>query len=141
MELSEQFYGKMQLASWITEKYSQDEIKKLIDRIPYEDTRKVLTPHFWTIGPREGKAGIWLYCQTEDKDYYNVNRQIASITYKDNLIIVMDYDLVSYLLEKRCSASSLGRKLDYFLRGDFTDIPPIHMDDLYEMLYEMKGVK
>ncbi len=141
MDISEQFYGKTQLASWITKNYSNAAIKNLIDKIPQEEAHKALYPHFWTIGPKENKSGIWLYGQSDDKEYYNFNREIISISLSvvdPNTIIVLDYEKVAYVLRKRCSASSLARTLDYFLRGDYCDIPPIHMDDLYEMLNELK---
>lgn len=139
MNLSEQFFGTTEISEWILDQYSNAAIETLIDKIPYKESTATIFPHFWTIGPSETMSGIWLYGQSDIKNFFNFKRKIISITYVNpNNIIVFDYNKVGYMLNKKYSASSLARTLDYFMRGDYCDIPPIHMDDLYNMLGDRK---
>ncbi|MFW9877017.1 MAG: hypothetical protein ACFFG0_28320 [Candidatus Thorarchaeota archaeon] len=135
--LSEQFYGEMRLANWITKKYSSENIRKLINKFPYDKKRQPIELDFWTMGPKKDKTGIWLYGQSDNKDYYSFDMIVESITVLDyNNLIVHDWKKTPFLLKKDRSASSLARKLDYFLHGAYTDIPPMHMDELFDCVCE-----
>lgn len=136
MSISEQFFTKIILATWIAQ--SSKTLKVLRNKIGFISDPEMYPDDtvLWSIGPIANRPDkLFVYLQTKTgsttKEIYSINPIPESCYF-----MVFCSDMQWHKLDKNRSAYALAKTLDMFLHGHYTDVPPLGTDELLDMLEE-----
>lgn len=149
-DISKQFYGRLNIAKWITAEYNEDKIKNLINRVG-------MTPPFppelsmWVLGPRPDKKGLYLYAHIEASDRtavfseevlslnpsYNIKLLENKIYHLLSHVLVYTSDKRWYTLKLHKSAIAVAKRLDMLLHGSYTDVVLLDAYELFDTIEDL----
>jgi hypothetical protein len=130
-DISQQFQGELVIADWIEKAITEENLSIFTNAHKFEPEilvkmgLEVKEVKFWTIGPKEhhGKS-LFLYGHLVGGG--SIEREITSINPEDgaNFVVRVKYGHW-YRINLNESIFNYAKKMDMFLSGAYTDVPPL----------------
>lgn len=137
MDLATQFHSP---ALYEHPKYISDcldDAQHLVDKKPFDkpSLKDIERLNMWVMGPRKGHAGgvyVWGCPISSVGSVQSLVTSISRIEGCSDLLVYTD-SFQWFLLTHMNAASSIAKSLDILLRGGYTDIPMMHVDNWREL--------
>lgn len=132
--ISEQYHSITEMTSWLKRSYKTLKSLKNKERCPNDSNHYNVASDFWTMGPVKDKPGkYYLYFHTGRGALEEEIRSINDVPYTP-YVMIQASNGVWYKMDINKSAWAWAKRLDLFLNGAHTDIPPLNMSELMDMI-------